>query len=184
MHRLVQGQHEEALPVGGEFPLPSSGWRLSRLVEIGLAQRIEKLQVLFPQLKVLLPNLVEWWIRAGIGDRFRVLAKVLLPLCRGILVSEKYGRDHALNQREMTQHPERVAPAIRSRKCSYGATHLVDYTQHCPIRNSHRKLNSLFRLHFLSSWNRLPLSIPIPRRFMIRVLRYSLRAVGPNHKVR
>src|SRR4030088_1023754 len=110
MHRLVQGQHEEALSVRGELALPSSGRRFGRLVEIGLAQRLEKLQVLFAQLKILLPNLGEGWIRAGLGDGFRVLAKVLLPFCRGILVSEKYGRDHALHQREMPQPPERGTP--------------------------------------------------------------------------
>src|SRR5260370_37439665 len=80
MHRLVQRQHEEALSIRGELALPSFGRRLGRLVEIGLAQRLEKLQVLFAQLKILLPNLGEGWIRAGIGDGFRVLAKVLLPL--------------------------------------------------------------------------------------------------------
>jgi hypothetical protein len=53
-------------------------------------------------LTILLPNLGERWIRAGIGDGFRALTKVLLPLCRRILVSEKYCRDQALNQREMT----------------------------------------------------------------------------------
>jgi hypothetical protein len=53
-------------------------------------------------LKIFLSNLGKRWIRAGIGDGFRMLTKVLLPLCRGILVSEKYRWDRALNQREVT----------------------------------------------------------------------------------
>src|SRR5207245_3434096 len=116
MHRLVQGQHEEALPVSGELPLSSLRRGLCRLVEVRLAQRLQKLQVLFAQLTILLPNLGERWIRFCISDGFRALTEKLLPFCRGILVSEKYRRNHALNQREMTEDPERVAPAIRCRK--------------------------------------------------------------------
>jgi hypothetical protein len=97
MHRLVQGQHEEALPVSGELPLQPLWWRFRRLVEVRFAQRRQKLQVLLTQLKILFSNLGERWIRASIGDGFRALTKVLLPLCRGILVSEKYRRDRALN---------------------------------------------------------------------------------------
>jgi hypothetical protein len=82
MHRLVQGQHQEALPVSGELPLPPLGRRFRRLVEVRLAQRLQKLQVLLAQLKVLLSNLGEGRIRAGIVDRLRVLTKVLLPFCR------------------------------------------------------------------------------------------------------
>ena len=84
MHRLVQGQHEEALPVSGELLLPSFGRRLPRLVEVFLAQGLQKLQVLFAQLKIFFTNLGERWIRGSIGDRCRVLTKVLLPFCRGI----------------------------------------------------------------------------------------------------
>jgi hypothetical protein len=86
MHRLVQGQHKEALPVRSELSLPSLGRRLGRLVEIGLGQRLQNVQVPFAQLQILLSNLSEGWIGAGIGDGFRVLAKVLLPLCRGFFL--------------------------------------------------------------------------------------------------
>src|SRR5215472_5651363 len=127
MHRLVHGQHEEALPVGGELPLPSLGWRFRRLVQVRLAQRLQKLQILLAQLQILLSNLGEGWIRAGIGYRFRVLTEKLLPFCRGILLSEKYRRDHPLNQCEVTENPERVTPAIRCRKRRCSAAHLVDY---------------------------------------------------------
>src|SRR5207245_7960756 len=57
VHRLVQGQHEEALPVGGEFLLPSFGWRLCRPVEVLLAQGLQKLQVPLAQLTILFSNL-------------------------------------------------------------------------------------------------------------------------------
>jgi hypothetical protein len=67
MHRLVQGQHKEALPVRSELSLPSLGRRLGRLVEIGLGQRLQNVQVPFTQLKILLSNLSEGWIGAGIG---------------------------------------------------------------------------------------------------------------------
>src|SRR5258705_9090605 len=128
MHRLVQRKRKEASPVGGELLLPSLGRRLGRLVEVRLAQRLQKLQVLFAQLTILLSNLGEGWIRIGISHGFRALAKVLLPLSGGILVSEKYRRDRTLDQREMAQDPERVAPAVRCRKRRCGAAHLVDYT--------------------------------------------------------
>jgi hypothetical protein len=70
MHRLVQGQHKEALHVRSELSLPSLGRRLGRLVEIGLGQRLQNVQVPFAQLKILLSNLSEGWIGAGIGDGF------------------------------------------------------------------------------------------------------------------
>src|SRR6267142_504963 len=168
MHRLVQGQHEEALPVSGELPLQPLWWRFRRLVEVRFAQRLQQLQVLLAQLTILLPNLGERWIRAGIGDGFRALAKVLLPLRRGILVSEKYRRDRALNQREMTQNPERVTSAVRCRKRRCRAAHLVNYTEHGSVRNSQCEFNNVFRLHFLSAWNCLPLSITAPGRARIR----------------
>src|ERR1700747_2461255 len=101
MHRLVQGQREEALPVGSELPLPSLGWRVRRLVEIHFAQRLQKLQILLAQVQILLSNLGEGWIRARVGNSFRVLTEKLLPFCRGILLSEEYRRDHALDQREV-----------------------------------------------------------------------------------
>src|SRR5438477_11612864 len=148
MHRLVQSQCEEALPVGGELPLPSFGRRLSRLVEVLFAQGLQKLRILLAQLLVLLSNLDEWRIGARIRNGFGVLTKVLMPLCRGILGSEKYGRNHALDQRKMAQNPQRVAPSIRRGKCRCGAAHLVDYAQHCSIRNGHCELNSVFREHF------------------------------------
>src|SRR5882724_9891030 len=116
MHSLVQGQHEEALPAGSELLLAPFRRRLRRLVEVRIAHRLQKLQVLLAQLLILLSNLGDGWIRAGIGNRFRVLTKVRLPFSRGILISEKYRRDRALNQREVTEDPERVAPAIRCRK--------------------------------------------------------------------
>src|SRR5216683_2198623 len=128
MHRLVQRQHKEALPVGSELLLPSLGRRESGLVEVGLAQRLQEVQVLFAQLKILLSNLSEGWICAGIGDGFRVLAKVLLPFCRRIFLCEECGWNHALNQREMTEDPERVAPAVRRRKRRCSVAHIVDYT--------------------------------------------------------
>ena len=90
MHRLVQGQHKEALPVGGEFFLPSFGRRLRRLIEIRFAQGLQKFQVALAQLTILLSNLGELWIGFGIGDRFRVLTEKLLPFCCGILLSKKY----------------------------------------------------------------------------------------------
>src|SRR5258707_14925941 len=128
MHRLMQGQHEEALPVRGELLLASLGRRRGQLAEVRVAQRLQKFQVLLPQLKIFLANLGERRIRAGIADRLRVLTKVLLPLCRGILFSEKYRRDRAFYQCEMTQNPEWVAAAIRCGKRHCGAAHLVDYT--------------------------------------------------------
>src|SRR6267142_725258 len=184
MHRLVQGQHEEALPVSGELPLQPLWWRFRRLVEVRFAQRLQQLQVLLAQLTILLPNLGERWIRAGIGDGFRALAKVLLPLRRGILVSEKYRRDRALNQREMTQNPERVTSAVRCRKRRCRAAHLVNYTEHGSVRNSQCEFNSLFRLHFLSSWNCLPLSITAPGRARIRGPATFLGAVGHDYRGR
>ena len=45
MHRLVQGQHKEALPIGSELPLPSLGRREGGLVEVSLAQRLQNVQV-------------------------------------------------------------------------------------------------------------------------------------------
>src|SRR6267378_5534398 len=128
MHRLVQGQHEEALPVSGELPLQPLWWRFRRLVEVRFAQRLQQLQVLLAQLKILLSNLGERWIPFGIGDGFRALTEKLLPFCRGILISKKCSRNHALNQCEMTEHPQRVAPAVRRWKRRCGAAHLVDYT--------------------------------------------------------
>src|SRR5205807_7924976 len=102
---------------------------------------------------ILLSNLGERWIRTGIGDRFRVLTEKLLPFCRGILLSEKYRRDHPLDQCKVTEDPERVTPAIWCRKRRCSVAHLVDYAQHRSIRNGQRELNSVFRVHFLSSWN-------------------------------
>src|SRR5216683_366299 len=54
MHRLVQGQHEKALPISSELPFPPFGRRFRRLVEVRIAQRLKKLQVLLAQLKILL----------------------------------------------------------------------------------------------------------------------------------
>src|SRR5260370_41601026 len=102
MHRLMQGQHEEAAPESGELLLPSLGWRLGRPVEVLLAERFQKLQVPLPQFKILLSNFGERWIRAGIVDRFRVLTEVLLPLRHGILISEEHLWHDALDHREMT----------------------------------------------------------------------------------
>ena len=68
MHRLVQGQHKEALSIGSELPLPSLGRRESGLVEVSLAQRLQNVQVPFAQLKILLSNLSEGRICAGICD--------------------------------------------------------------------------------------------------------------------
>src|SRR5258708_24376096 len=128
MHGLVQGQHKEALPIGGELSLPSLGRRESGLVEVGLAQRLQNVQVPFAQLKILLSNLSEGWICAGICDGFRVLAKVLLPLCRGGFFCEECRWNHALNQRQMPANPERVASAVLRRNQRCRLAHLVDYT--------------------------------------------------------
>src|SRR5258708_5080570 len=128
MHRLVQGQHEEALPESGELPLPALGWRFRRLVEVRLAQRLQKLQVLFAQLKILLSNLGEGWIPFGIGDGFRALTEKLLPFCPGILISQKCRGTHAPNQCEMPHPPRGGPPAVRRWKRRCGAAHLVDYT--------------------------------------------------------
>src|SRR5260370_25309414 len=138
MHRLVQGQHKEALPVRSELLFPSLGGSLSRLVEVGLAQRLQNVQVPFAQLKILLSNLSEGWICAGICDGFRVLSKVLLPLCRGVFFCEECCWNHALNQREMTEDPQRVAPAVRPRKRRSSIAHLLVYTQHRSIRHRQR----------------------------------------------
>src|SRR5258705_9093116 len=153
MHRLVQGQHKEALPVRSELSLPSLGRRLGRLVEIGLGQRLQNVQVPFAQLKILLSNLSEGWIGAGIGDGFRVLAKVLLPLCRGVFFCEECRWNYALNQREMPEDPERVAPAVRRRKRRCSVAHLVDYTEHHSVRNAQCKFNGVFHVHCLFSLN-------------------------------
>src|SRR5437867_13120098 len=101
MHGLVEGQCEEALPERSELALPSFGRRLGRLVEILFAQGLQKLQVLLAQLKVFFTNLGEGRVSPRIRDGFGVLTKILLPRCRGILGSEKYGRNHALNERTM-----------------------------------------------------------------------------------
>jgi hypothetical protein len=78
-------------PIGCELSFPSFGRRLSRLVEVGLTQRFQNVQVPFAQLKILFSNVSEGWIGAGIGDGFRVLAKVLLPLCRGVFSAKSAG---------------------------------------------------------------------------------------------
>ena len=153
MHGLVQGQHKEALPIGSELSLPSLGRRESGLVEVGLAQRLQNVQVPFAQLKIVLSNLSERWICARICDWFRGLAKVLLPLCRGGFLREECRWNHALNQREMPEDPERVAPAVRRRKRPCSVAHIVDYTQHRSIRNAKRKFDSVFHVHFRFSLN-------------------------------
>src|SRR5712692_3833313 len=130
MHRLVQGQHQEALPISSELLLPSLGWRLGRLVEIIFAERVQKLQVPLPQFEILLSNLGERWIRAGITDRFRALSEVLLPLRHGILISEEHPWDHAFNHCEMPEDPQRMAPAVRRRERRSGVAHLVDNAEH------------------------------------------------------
>src|SRR5712675_1363688 len=112
MQHFVQGQGKEAPAERRKLLLASFGRCLSRLVEILFAQRLQQVQVLLAQLKILLSNLGERRIRAGIRDGFGVLAKILLPLCSGILVSEEYRRDRALNQREMAEDPQRVAATI------------------------------------------------------------------------
>jgi hypothetical protein len=57
----------------------------------------------------------------------------------GILFREECRWNHALNQREMTEDPERVAPAVRRRKRRCSLAHIVDYTQHRSIGNGQRK---------------------------------------------
>src|SRR5712671_5072892 len=178
MQHFVEGQGKEAPAKRRKLLLASFGRGLSRLVEILFAQRLQQIQVLLAQLKILLSNLGERRIGAGIRDGFGVLAKVLLPLCSGILVSEKYRRDRALKQREMAEDPERVAAAVRCRKSRCGAAHLINYAEHRSIRNGQREFNGLFRLHLFSSWNCLPLSITIPGGARIRVVPHSLVAAG------
>src|SRR5258708_3813215 len=95
MHRLVQGQHEEPLPVGSELLLATFRRHLGRLVEVRLAQRLQNLQVLLAQLKILLSSLGNGWIGAGIGDRFRVLTKVRCHSAAGFLSPKSILASHA-----------------------------------------------------------------------------------------
>src|SRR5260370_739693 len=68
MHRLVQCDHKEAAAEGGELLCAFLRWRLGRLVEVGLAQRFQKLEVARAQLLILRSNLGERWIRAGVVE--------------------------------------------------------------------------------------------------------------------
>src|SRR5260370_32168895 len=108
MEGLVERQSQEA-PTEGVEPLlqPLNRCR-GGLIESGVAERIQQLQILLPQFDILRSNFSEGWIRAGITDSFRALTEQLLPLRHGIFLSEEHLWDEALHHGEMTEHPKRV----------------------------------------------------------------------------
>src|SRR5882672_1146100 len=50
----------------------------------------------------------------------------------------------------MAEDPERMASAVRRRKCCREVAHLVDYAEHGFVRCGKSDSDSVFRLHFLS----------------------------------
>src|SRR2546430_13879657 len=98
MHRLVRGEGEEAATESGELALASLRWRFDRLVEISFCKRLEDLQIVRPQLEILLADFGEGRVSAGVVNRLGVFAEELPPACCGGLLSEEDGGNRAFDQ--------------------------------------------------------------------------------------
>src|SRR3984893_15650489 len=120
-----------------------------RLIQVGIAQRIEELQIHLPEMKIPCAHLLDTRILRYLVCGNRIRSEQTSPLRAGVLSAGEHLVGKSFHKSEVAQNPQRVASSFFSRKRQWNIIDLCQGFEHGFLGKIERESNCIFRVHSL-----------------------------------
>src|ERR1700730_4744322 len=128
-----------------------------RLIQVGIAERIEELQIHLPEMKIPCAHLLDARILGYLVCGNRIRSEQASPLPAGVLSAGEHLVSKSLYKSKVTQNPQRMASSFFSRKRQWNVFDLFQRLEHGLLGQIERESNCIFRVHsilLLGLWPR------------------------------